>query len=59
MGSSKAKMLSVPPSGTHAYFISMNCSPKSYKYLQTWQSPTKDNLEPTAIMGNIPNRQDH
>ena len=42
MGSSKSKMLSVLPAGTPAYFMSKNYSPQSYKYLQTWQSPTKD-----------------
>lgn len=44
-GSLSFKELSVPPSGTPAYFMSKNYGPISYKYLQQWQNLTKDNLE--------------
>ena len=38
MGSSKSKMLSVPPGGTPAYFMSKNYSPQSYQFSSVAQS---------------------
>ena len=37
-GLSSYKELNTPPSGTPANFMSKNCGPRGWRYLQKWQN---------------------